>query len=656
MKEKLVLVFLVLFCAGVGIYARFDDYFAWKKQPQNYFFNKNPLFTSYDAYYFARWAKEKARGTYKAGKVDPLKYVPDNYITENMTYPSPIPMQSWLAGEISKVFSVPVEKVALYFTALSVLFVIPVLLHFYSCELPITGLGTALLGSLSLIYLIRTSLMRFDTDNLNLFFPFLIGALLYRSLKDKKPYLFVVLAGISTELYYWWYEHPNLILAIFVVYGILVIYEERKEGLKKLAVYGVLSNPLVLFTGIKGLVYQTYQHLFLASKTAVKTGFPNILISISEAKHFDFGKNAILVAGNKWLLVAGLLGFLALLVLRLKQVFVFLPFFFVGLITFKGGNRFGMYLAPFVGMGLGFIGDLVSKFASEKFKNYAKFVSGAVIAILILLSNKPSFEIKSSPKVSPALAQDFTLLKRITPEDAWIWTWWDYGYAIQYYSERGVFHDGGSQGSPKTYFVAVSFATPSPLIAHNVIRSISTIGNEGIEDLMKSGKSPKEIKDLIISGKVSGNFTHPVFWVFTGDEISKFAWISYFGTWDFDKKRGTHLYILQLGSCARAGKNIVCERGILDTESGILKLREGLTKVSLVAIRTGDGIKFKRIGTGKGLMVEFVPAKGRFLGYLLGRESFKTLFNQMFILRAYDKTYFELVYDDFPEMVVYKVK
>ena len=77
MKEKLVLVFLVLFCAGVGIYARFDDYFAWKKQPQNYFFNKNPLFTSYDAYYFARWAKEKARGTYKAGEVDPLKYVPE---------------------------------------------------------------------------------------------------------------------------------------------------------------------------------------------------------------------------------------------------------------------------------------------------------------------------------------------------------------------------------------------------------------------------------------------------------------------------------------------------------------------------------------------------------------------------------------------------
>jgi asparagine N-glycosylation enzyme membrane subunit Stt3 len=45
-------------------------------------------------------------------------------------------------------------------------------------------------------------------------------------------------------------------------------------------------------------------------------------------------------------------------------------------------------------------------------------------------------------------------LKDLTPKDAKILSWWDYGYAIVYYSKRTVFHDGGTQFSIKTPLVA----------------------------------------------------------------------------------------------------------------------------------------------------------------------------------------------------------
>ena len=40
----------------------------------------------------------------------------------------------------------------------------------------------------------------------------------------------------------------------------------------------------------------------------------------------------------------------------------------------------------------------------------------------------------------------------------------------------------------------------------------------------------------------------------------------------------------------------------------------------------------------------------------MDEESFNTMFNKMFILRDYDKRYFELVRDNFPTAVLYRVK
>ena len=42
--------------------------------------------------------------------------------------------------------------------------------------------------------------------------------------------------------------------------------------------------------------------------------------------------------------------------------------------------------------------------------------------------------------------------------------------------------------------------------------------------------------------------------------------------------------------------------------------------------------------------------------FLMAEQPYKSMFNQMYILRNFDKKYFELVYDDFPTMVLYKVR
>ena len=57
-----------------------------------------------------------------------------------------------------------------------------------------------------------------------------------------------------------------------------------------------------------------------------------------------------------------------------------------------------------------------------------------------------------------------------------------------------------------------------------------------------------------------------------------------------------------------------------------------------------------------GYYLEGVETKRGLLLYILGEQPFNSLFNQMYILRNYDKRYFDLVYDHFPTMVLYRVR
>ena len=184
------------------------------------------------------------------------------------------------------------------------------------------------------------------------------------------------------------------------------------------------------------------------------------------------------------------------------------------LFALKGSNRFAMYLSPFIGIGFGYLFERVASAVKEKIsqsfpKEFFYLLGTVAILITILISNQDSFKFLSKPKITPRLEADFLRLDSLTPKGSWIWTWWDYGYAIQYLGRRATFHDGGAQGSPKTYFVATTFSTAFPEVAHNVITAVSNIGATGIKKLLESGKKPEEIRDLVFSGAFSAvSYTH----------------------------------------------------------------------------------------------------------------------------------------------------
>ena len=666
--KRLLVAIAVIVPMALGIYARMHTLKVWKKTPERFYLEGRPLFTSYDAFLFARYGRDFFEGRYHSGKRDPFRFVPDNFLTENVTYPTPVPMSSFTAGLLAKLFKTHIENVDQYFTPLlSVLLAIPLVLLLARIGYPTAGLCGALAGVLSYIYAIRTSVLRFDTDSLNLFFPIAMALFLHMALDEeekKKRYLLIAAAGITGQLYYWWYRKSGIILVFLILFaGYRFLTEKfihkRSIDYKELLWALIIFNPYIVFSGIFGLFGMIHSYIINFFKPAVESGFPNVQKSISELRHFNIKTVAEVSIGSYYLFAIGLAGTAALYYRSFKKVFLTLPAFLIGLMTLKGANRFAMYLAPFIGAGFGYLVDrsiLYFESRKERELNLPRLVAFLAAGAIIVAANRATFSMVAYPRITPRLAKNFIKLRELTPEDAWIWTWWDYGYAIQYLGRRATFHDGGSQTTPKTYFVATTFSTPDQKLANTVIKAIANIGLTRIEEWIKEGIPGERIRDMVFSGNFSAPLKHPVYWAFTEDLVGKFAWINYFGTWNFKEKKGAKLPILPL-SCRMKKKNIlVCNVGILNLNTGILVNQNGQgIPIREIAIRDDDSKRLIRHNYHpKGLFIAARKKRNTLYMYVTYEQPFRSSFVQMYILKNYSPKYFRLIYDDFPSMVLYQ--
>ncbi|MEL0160999.1 MAG: hypothetical protein VXA48_18835, partial [Deltaproteobacteria bacterium] len=169
----------------------------------------------------------------------------------------------------------------------------------------------------------------------------------------------------------------------------------------------------------------------------------------------------------------GLIAFALFAVRYWSAMIPLLPIVALGLLGFQSSRRFIMFLAPFVGFGLGVLLTITIRLAWEWIRsrlepedpNVAQAhpiwgnanLVGQVLIYVGLFGSWTFFAPMTAisyvpgPSIPPPVYQTFDQVKKLVPENGAIYTWWDYGYAITDKAERAVFHDGGSQFSGLTY-------------------------------------------------------------------------------------------------------------------------------------------------------------------------------------------------------------
>lgn len=272
--------------------------------------------------------------------------------------------------------------------------------------------------------------------------------------------------------------------------------------------------------------------------------YPNVVQSIIEAQQVplaDVLQRGIFTA---WLAPVALLGMTVAVALRPVAVLL-LPLVVLHLASYKLGFRFTMFggaaLSIFLGVGVYWLQDfLVRGLARRKLITIAVQVAAAVGILLPAHAHYRSFDL--TPVITQAHAESLIELGEGTDPDAWVWTWWDWGYATQYFAGRKTVADGGQHKGRNVYPLAFALSTETPAKANRMMIYSAGYPNKpkrwmGLLPATQWNKLPRKGITQAIESLYDRPDLPPVppqYVVVTWKDILLSQWISYFGNWDLE--------------------------------------------------------------------------------------------------------------------------
>ena len=741
-------VLLGVFAVSVGV--RYQQFETWKQTPVAYFVGERPMMTTLDAPYWLRLAREYNEGVYRqknglrgypeSTDVFQEQGVPKRYrdiadedgdkhigiaLTEaedegkqigiaraEVRYRD-VPLLSYLIARLAPFFDFNYYLAGtLLIPLLASLFILPLAYYFFRIGVPLSGLLGGLIGTFAGGYYMRSSIGRIDTDMLNLFFPALAALLILlagRSKTERGVLLYAIGAGLSLFLFHWWYGKAGFLLVYFMVLVFyLFVQRVRFQTILLSSLLFVLCaepGPFMKGTGTIEVFLKDYFTIAVAREVLVDNGttpasFPNTMTTISEVDHVPMEEVLRRVLTNTTLDWLGLLGFFGLAVFKWRVLLPFLPMLALGLLSFQSSNRFIMYLAPFIGIGLGWLLQLGiegvfyflpqmhtdntdkkviaakegTKIIHQKGTPHLKQPKGNELTgkqadvlgarwirqivlylgmgvFFWLISGQTAISFVPGPSIHPRLYATFLEVKKRVTENSALLTWWDYGYAITDATGLATFHDGGGlQQRPSTYFTARGLISDAPEELYDITQYLATEGNRGIAE---NNTSPEVLLAAVRNPKLKP--WDPIYFFFTADMTGKYGAISKLGSWD----------IVNGGSKPRGYQNLACNkitneemncRGAkIDLKAG--KINNHVALKRIVFIRGGKVLREQEFGHAQGYTLQLLVSGQRIVEVqLIDEVVFRSNYNQMFLLGRYAGELFEETYNAFPFSRLYRVK
>ena len=517
-------------------------------------------------------------------------------------------------------------------------------------------------GGLCSAYLVRSSIGRIDTDQLNLgFFYLLFGLMVFAGRATTKLTClgWCALAGLSANLFLWWYDNFEIIYicSAALFWSLWSTQRHFATTSAGTAVFLMTSG-----TGFKNPFESNYFRSTLENENFI---FPNTFQTITELKQATVIEILTYICGSFEMGIVCLAGLVLFLVRHPVIAITFGPLVAFSLLNFLIGNRAIFYSAPIMWFGAAFLITTAARFIAANLsedgyvdrQNQIATIFAAGLAMLIGWVNSATDYVPRPSFPKPVLEGFASLKTSVDPANAVVATWWDYGYASMLFNDIPTLHDGGSQTTPSTHFVATALLDKEQDVTVGNLKFLITSGHKGIA-------AENSVAGLRQKFSEAANAPSPdLYLVVTSQMAGWMSSISQIGNWDIERGEPVDLRGNPNGplvnyerlNCRLAGypDTLTCSGAAIDLERGLVN---GAPVLAGWAHSQDGAIVRNRTFDHEGnLAAQIVQTGNRINVFLMHRQLFESSFNELYYLGQIDHPSISLHYDNYPHIRIYKI-
>jgi hypothetical protein len=496
-------------------------------------------------------------------------------------------------------------------------------------------------------------------------YPLMLSIILFGMVfvwwRGEKPARTILVATLAALLLTLHFGLTGLALALSIVAGFVLVRPLQSMRfavpLLTLAIVAVVWMESVFLEQTLRRV-GAYTGLELAVPMLQDWRLPGVEDSIAETGGVRLVALAERVANHWLLLLAGLLGFFAVL-RRWPELVTFVPLLILGLAGSWLGVRFSMYAAPPLALGLGLgLALLLLRLGARRWP--AALTQGTLAAGILLLIGWRALEPTPSPFLTPSHADALTELRHASAHRGRVWTWWDSGYTAQFYTAMPTLADGASASRERMIALGQVFGAMSPLQASQVMKLGAMARVDATEETwldaayrnhplqmlagMPAELAQAELDRLARSGRLWPEGLPDEFLVVDWRTLRQAQWISYFGRWRLDEGERGYGQIQTLQPPVE-----------LDSQRGLLHTAEGPVALLSIDILERESHYHNTWQHAQGAHAVINNVNGQ--GVLMDSDLYGQMAVQMLIGEPAEfEPHFELIIDRRPDARIYRVR
>lgn len=387
--------------------------------------------------------------------------------------------------------------------------------------------------------------------------------------------------------------------------------------------------------------------------------YPGLAKSVQEAQNLPAERLAEHTHPYAWVAWTGCAGLLLLLLAR-PATLLLTPLALLWALSGVLGVRMSMFGGPPLFLGLCVPACWIGRALLGERRWAPGALTGAFILAVMVFAAPLSLlypRLELTPVLSQAHAQALLRLRERTPQDALIWTWWDWGYATSYFSRREPFADGGRNEGERLFPLGLVLSSQRPKLANQLMKYCASHNAAPWEVWNKLPAAEVEAFIASLADKdIELTPGRTNYLVVSLEQLRVLPWISQYGNWRLTGQEGRRALV--------AAQNA---KGIANFEQGSIFYPSLEQQIRLASI---DRIENAQDPTGPGDATlrhyEYKRDYGPHLvslatlgeAFLLDDLAYESLLVRLLLFDPNSEKiapYFKLLYEHYPLVRVYEV-